>query len=303
VATEARPTQASQDAALEPPHLVRMRSHATPQRGATVPKSPLEHCTARIVGTDDPPLILMRCFNPAGATCFDSVAARDGETLRLASGGAILGRFVIAAAAAGIPGTIPPWSGPGVGLWDWIAGELSPEAWTQIRRTPGIVLTLRQTEILLSKLFADSLAAKVDIVARPLPLDADTPFVRLDPALHGFWFWDSVTEQAIPKTRGTAQHYVTVRVVLREGVQTTAASVQPQRAGGLTTGAFQHAAAECRWLDIVARYDAKLAEGIKGKEARDAVNTEMKLGYNDDYLRRELKKRKAKVSSIPPEVS
>lgn len=79
-------------------------------------------------------------------------------------------------------------------------------------------------------------------------------------------------------------------------------ALEPQRAGGLTTGALQHAAAERRWPEIVARYAVKLSEGMKPKDARSAVTTEMMLTYHDDYLRTELKKRKAEVSA-PPEVS
>jgi hypothetical protein len=70
------------------------------------------------------------------------------------------------------------------------------------------------------------------------------------------------------------------------------------RAGGLKTGAMQHAAAEQSWPKYLAEHDALVAKGMKPKAARDEVRRQNNLTYDEDYFRAELKRRRAKKAEV-----
>jgi hypothetical protein len=67
------------------------------------------------------------------------------------------------------------------------------------------------------------------------------------------------------------------------------------RAGGLKTGAMQHAAAEQNWPKYLAEHDALVAKGMKPKAAREEVRTQNNCQYNDNYFRAELNRRRQKA--------
>jgi hypothetical protein len=119
--------------------------------GMAVALSPIGARNARIVERSEKPLILIRFSSKQ--TSVDFVERREGETLHLASGRAILGRHVIAAAEFGIPLAMPNWGGPGRGLWDAAAAALSASVWDQIRQHPGGTLSREQESALLSIVF------------------------------------------------------------------------------------------------------------------------------------------------------
>ncbi len=72
---------------------------------------------------------------------------------------------------------------------------------------------------MFAKLFTDAASGLVKIVARPLPLEFNAPFVELDPDLAPAWHLDPITEEAMPKWGASAGDYVAVRV-LPTGVPT-----------------------------------------------------------------------------------
>jgi hypothetical protein len=154
-----------------------------PRRAGT-PPLPLDDRRARVVNTSPRSLILTHCPNGTGLDIVESV---DGDTLRLASGGTIDGRSVIAPASVPIPRALPYWSGPGASLWEVVANHFIPDIRQQVEAHPGVTLSRNLHDRMIASLFKTAESGSVVVAGRPLPLQAEAHYIQFDPRSQGFW--------------------------------------------------------------------------------------------------------------------
>ena len=176
-------------------------------------RSPLSGCHSRVVPLDDERRLIVS-HDGGGGLQLEYLRRRDAKYQSFIAphtAGAVT--QVVAPVAENISRAVSPWSGPGIGLWQWIADQLSATAWDTIKTKPPCRISSNDLRNLFAKLFADAASGIVKIVARPLPLEFNAPFVALDPGLASGWHLDPITEEAKPKWGASAGYYVAVRVM------------------------------------------------------------------------------------------
>jgi hypothetical protein len=186
-----------------------------PDRPSAPPKapSPLSGCRMHVVPFDDERLLIVS--HDGGGGLYLEYLHRRGAKYQSFIAPHIAGAvvYVVAPVAEDIPRSIAPWSGPGIGLWEWIADQLPATACDTIKTESNCRVSSNDLKRLFTKLFAHAASGLVKIVARPLPLQFNAPFVELDPDLAPAWHLDPITEEATPRWGTSAGDYVAVRVL------------------------------------------------------------------------------------------
>lgn len=177
---------------------------------AKPPPRPFANICGRIVGRGDRPLILLH--NGRGGTRVDFVASRDGETVNLAGGGSIRGRFLIAPPETGVPGAFPYWGGPGIGLWEAVTQLIPPAALQECDSHEARVLTRVQKELLVGTLFDGAAKAGLVIAGRESPARPGQSLTQFESSRH-LWDWDLVREQADPRPESCALPLTGIRLI------------------------------------------------------------------------------------------
>jgi hypothetical protein len=138
----------------------------------------------------------------------DFMVDHDEEILRLASGGTISGRSLLAPPQSGIRHARTYRGGPGLGLWEAVKSSIFAEISDDVRKHPGQRLTADQIATIVDQLVYSKYP--LEMYGRSLPVSPGAPLVRIDRSLCSLYDYNLVTEVVTPRGMASGTRYMQV---------------------------------------------------------------------------------------------